>query len=106
MEFVQIIQYETDRADEVRALGEEFRARGRTLDGGPTRVTVCHDRDHPDRYVTVVEFTSYESAMANSGRPETHEFATRMAELCKAPPRFVNLDVLLRDEFEEQTDAF
>jgi hypothetical protein len=106
MEFVQIIEYETDRADEVRALGEEFRAKGHSLNGGPTRVTVCHDRDNPDRYVTLVEFTSYEVAMANSSRPETHEFAMRMRELCKAPPRFVNLDVILRDEHQEQTDAF
>jgi quinol monooxygenase YgiN len=105
MEFVQIIEYETDRADEVRVLGEEYRAK-RSLDGGPTRMTVCQDRDNPGRYLTVVEFTSYEAAMANSGRPETHEFAMRMAELCKGPPRFVNLDVILRDEFEDQTDAF
>lgn len=106
MEFVQIIEYETDRPDEMRALGEEMRDTGQPRDGGPTRVTVCQDRDKADRYVTIVEFASYEEAMANNKRPETHEFAMRMQALCKGGPRFVNLDLVMRDEFSDSTDAF
>jgi hypothetical protein len=106
MEFVQIIEYETDRPDEIRALSEQWRQKGQPATGGPIRVTVCHDRDRPDRYVTLAEFPSYEVAMANSNRPETHDFAMRMRELCKGEPRFVNLDVLTRDEFSDSTDAF
>jgi hypothetical protein len=106
MEFVQIIEYETDRADEVRALSEEWRDTGQPRDAGPTRVTVCHDRDKSDHYVTIAEFASYEEAMINSKRPETHEFAMRMQALCKGEPRFVNLDMIMRDEFSDSTDAF
>jgi hypothetical protein len=35
----------------------------------------------------------YESAMENSNRPETAEFAAGMAKLCDGPPTFYNLDV-------------
>ncbi len=55
---------------------------------------VAADRDHPGRYQTIVEFESYEAAMENSNRPETHEFSAKMAELCDGPPTFRNLDVV------------
>jgi hypothetical protein len=32
---------------------------------------MASDRDRPNRYVTIVEFPSYEAAMENSRRPET-----------------------------------
>lgn len=97
MAFVQIIQYRTSRADEVRALAEEMRSQ----QGGdikPVRVTACKDRDRADQYVTVAEFASYEEAMANSSSPATSRFAARMAELCDGQPTFLNLDVV--DTFE------
>ncbi len=92
MGFVQIIQFRTSRADEVRALSEEFRAQA----GGtrPVRVTACRDRDGADQYVTIAEFGSYEEAMANSNAPATQQFAARMTELCDGPPTFLNLDVV------------
>jgi quinol monooxygenase YgiN len=106
MEFIQLIEYETDHADEMRRMAEEWRAKGQPTGGGPTRITVCHDRERPDHYVTIAEFPSYEVAMANSNRPETHDFATRMAELCKGPPTFTNLDLESREEFSDSSDAF
>jgi hypothetical protein len=42
----------------------------------------------------VIEFDSYESAMENSNRQETAEFASKMAALCDGPPTFYNLDVM------------
>ena len=48
----------------------------------------------PNRYVSIVEFESYEAAMANSELPETRAVADKYAALCDEPPRFVNLDVL------------
>ncbi|GID94038.1 hypothetical protein ACFQFC_09730 [Amorphoplanes digitatis] len=93
MGFVQIIEYETDRPDEIQALGDEQIARaGETPPG--FRLTVTQDRENPQRYVTIVEFASHEEAMANSDRPETGEFARQMAALCKGAPRFSNLDVI------------
>jgi hypothetical protein len=92
MGFIQIIEYETERPDEIRALGDERME----ADGAPPpgfRMAVTKDRDHPNRYYTIVEFSSYEEAMANSNNPSTHEFAMKMAALCSSPPRFYNLDV-------------
>ncbi|GAB1691923.1 hypothetical protein [Krasilnikovia sp. M28-CT-15] len=45
------------------------------------------------RLVTIVEFPSYEAAMANSELPETGEFARQMAALCSNGPEFQNLEV-------------
>ena len=90
--FVQIIEFTTTRIDEVRALGEEIRNGPAT--GLVLRGTITADRDRPNTYLNIIEFESYESAMENSARPETSEFAARMGELCDGPPRFYNLDVL------------
>lgn len=89
--FVQIVEIKTSRIDEVDALIEEMRA-----GGGPmpmVRATMTADRDEPDRFLSILEFESYEAAMENSNRPETAEVAQKMASLCDEPPRFRNLDV-------------
>lgn len=97
-EFVQIIEWRTSRIDEVRALSDEFRAgRGSPRPDGPQRVTVLADRDRPGTYFTVVRFASAEAAQANSARPETSDFAGRMAQLCDGPPTFYNCDVYDED---------
>jgi hypothetical protein len=90
--FVQIIQYSTSRFDEVEKLYDELQAQPQA--GTARRALVTSDRDHPNQYVSVVEFDSYESAMENSSRPETSEFASRMAALCDGPATFYNLDVV------------
>ena len=96
--FVQIIEFKTDRIDEIRALADDLRTR-LAGDGGDLSVvrgTVAANRDRPGYYLNIVEFDSYESAMENSNRPETSQFAARMAELCDGPPTFYNLDVVQR----------
>jgi hypothetical protein len=92
MTFIQIIEYETDRPDELWALGE---ARSKEMGDTPPgfRLAITQDRDHPNRYVTIVEFPSYEAAMENSRRSDTDEFAREMTALCTSPPRYRNLDV-------------
>jgi quinol monooxygenase YgiN len=93
MGFIQTIEYSTSRIDEVRQLVDDFRA---NTEGTRTtaRGTVCADRDQANRYVTIVEFPSYEEAMKNSELPETSAFAEAMAKLCDGPPTFRNLDVV------------
>ena len=93
MAFIQIIEYHTSKPDEVRALGDEWEAAastGRTA----TRRVLCQDRDDPSRYLNIVWFDSYESAMANSALPATQEFSGRMMGLADGPPTFFNLDVV------------
>lgn len=88
--FVQIIEFKTSRYDEVRALVDERRDEP----GLAVRGLIAKDRDRPDTYINIVEFESYESAMENSGSPQTQAFAARMMELCDGPASFLNLDVL------------
>ena len=90
--FVQVIEWSTRRYDEVEALQLEWRARFPV--SGPSRISVCKERGSDTRYLTVVEFESYEAAMRNSQDPSTSEFAARMQELCDGPPVFHDLDVL------------
>jgi hypothetical protein len=98
--FVQIIEFQTSRIEEIEALGRPSRTEGTTA---PTfrRIIATADRDRPGTYFTIVEFDSYESAMENSSRPETSDFAAKMAALCDGPPVFRNLDVLWEDTGQE-----
>jgi quinol monooxygenase YgiN len=90
--FMQIIELQTSRIDEIEALLESMRAR-RQGGPGPQRATLAADRDRPGHYLNVIEFESHESAMENSRRPDTSEFAEQLAKLCDGPPTFRNLDV-------------
>ncbi|SCL16014.1 hypothetical protein GA0070624_0897 [Micromonospora rhizosphaerae] len=92
--FVQVIEYETDRPAEVRALSEEWGQQ--QFANAPARMTVAEDRERPGHFVMVAEFDSYEQAMAHSAQPETGSYADRMRRLAKGEPRFVNLEVALR----------
>jgi hypothetical protein len=91
--FVQIIEFTTSRADEVDALLDQWLA-GTEGKRTATRGVQSLDRDRPNTYVHVVEFPSYEAAMANSELPETGEVAARLAELADGPPTFRNLDAV------------
>lgn len=99
MTFVQIIEITTSRLSEVEALMEEWitKTEGKRSAG---RSLLTQDRDRPGTYVQVVEFPSYEEAMANSDLPETGDFAERLAMLCDGPPSFRNLDLLREDRLE------
>jgi hypothetical protein len=98
MGFVQVIEMVTSRPDEVEALVQKWRA---DTDGRRTaqRGTFTRDRDVPDTYVQIVEFPTYEDAMANSNLPETAALSKAIAALCDGPMVFRNLDVQRVDEF-------
>ena len=95
-EFIQIIEYQTTRFDEVRQLGEDFREQAKARGAGPARVTITKNRDRDNTYLTIAEFDSYETAMANSNDPATQQFAESMSKLCDGPPTFFNLDFVHR----------
>ena len=97
MPFIQIIEVTTKRLDEIETLMDEWvtKTEGKRR---THRSTLTADRDRPDTYVQIVEFPSYEEAMANSNLPETGEFAERLVKLCEAPPNFRNLDVKRVDD--------
>ncbi|GAA2660948.1 hypothetical protein GCM10010400_19320 [Streptomyces aculeolatus] len=93
MTFVQLIEYETDRGEEMdRAMDDWMRA----TEGKRTMSREIHTQDRGDsrHYVDIVEFPSYEQAMVNNDLPETKRTAERFRELCSNEPRFVNLEVV------------
>lgn len=93
MKFVQIIDFRSSKGDDVQKLTDEWVSSGAGK-GRVGRGMMCADRDDPGRYVNIVEFPSYEAAMANSNDPDTQAFAAKMSALAEGPPTFVNLDVL------------
>jgi len=92
MPFIQIIEITTNHLEEIQELVNDWAAKteGRRT---ASRSTLTADRDRPHTYVQIVEFASYQEAMANSGLPETAELAEKLARLCDSPPIFRNLDV-------------
>jgi hypothetical protein len=98
MPFIQVIEITTTQPEQMQVLVDEWSAR---TEGRRTacRATFTADRDRPDTYIQLVEFPSYEAAMANSGLPETGEFAEKLTRICDVPPTFRNLDVRRIDEF-------
>ncbi|GGN68757.1 hypothetical protein GCM10011579_042430 [Streptomyces albiflavescens] len=93
MKFVQIVDFETERIDEMQKLVEEADKRMADRSGGPTHRLVLQDRNKPNRYLVAIEFDSYEDAMRNSNDPETTKMAEHMAALCTRPPSFTDCDV-------------
>jgi hypothetical protein len=93
--FVQIIEYRTSKPDEIKALMDDYGAKREAEGEGPAPVRgiTCADRDESGRYFAIVEFASYEDAMANSRRADTTEFSAQMMALCDGPGKFYNLDL-------------
>jgi heme-degrading monooxygenase HmoA len=100
MTFVQIIDFETERLEEMEQLLREARQRNAGGSGGPIRHTLLRDRDNPRRYLSLIEFESYEEAMRNSDAPETTEMARRLGELCVGERVYTNCDLLRADELQ------
>jgi quinol monooxygenase YgiN len=96
MPFIQIIEFTTSQIDEFNAVLDEWlvQTEGKRA---ASRGTLTRDRDRPNTYLQIVEFPSYEEAMANSDLPATSEFAARLAKLCDGPATFRNLDVTRDD---------
>ncbi|MFJ6794902.1 hypothetical protein [Streptomyces sp. NPDC091268] len=93
MKFAQIVDFETERIDEVRALLRAYEDGAQNRSGAPTARTLLKDRSNPNRYLAVVEFESHEAAMANSNAPETSEMARKLGELMTRPTVYTDCDV-------------
>jgi hypothetical protein len=90
--FFQFVEFEATDIHAVTAALERFR------DGQPGALTasvptIAESRDRPGPYIWIVEFPSYELAMAQQSNPVTSEFSASLAEVMSGPPRFRNLDV-------------
>jgi hypothetical protein len=97
MKFAQIIEFRTSRIDDFHANLDASITRTEG-DRIPHHAVLNRDRDADDRYLLMVEFTSYDRGMENSNRPETSEFAAFLAEISDEPLAFRNLDVIRADD--------
>jgi hypothetical protein len=91
VEFVQIVEFKTNRIDEMREVSRKYQEEG---GGGGNQALVCADRDNKGRYFVVARFEDYETAMKNSEDPKTQELAAKLGELADGPPTYYNLDVI------------
>jgi heme-degrading monooxygenase HmoA len=92
MGFIQIVEYETDRADEIAATMNERPPRPEDTPGF-RRIAFTQDRDNPKRFLIIIEFDTYETAMQNSNKPETDAMAKQLGEMVTKGPIYHNLDV-------------
>ena len=93
MKFVQIMEVQTTRFDEIDGLDKEWQkaTAGRNT---VVRQMITKDRDRPNTYMIVVEFNSYEDAEKNNALPETAEIAQQLQKLVDGEVIFRNLDVV------------
>ena len=90
--FVQIIEFETDKLDEMMKADAEYNkaTEGRNLAG---HTMVCADKDNPGHYFVIVEFPSSDAADKSNALPETQALSEKMMGLSKNT-KFHNLDVV------------
>ena len=97
MAFIQIIEFTTSQIEEVDKLFDQWLAE---TQGKRTarNIVLTSDRDHPNTFVEIVEFPSYEEAMRNSDLPETQALGAQLISLCDSEPTFRNLDVVREEQ--------
>jgi hypothetical protein len=93
MTFIQIIELRTQDIRSIRKTADQYR---QDTEGKRTirRELLTRDRNDPGRYFAIVFFDSHESAMENSGLPETQASAEQFKVLMEAPPAYYDLDVI------------
>jgi len=93
MAFVQIIEFRTTDIDRARQINDDW---WHATEGKRTvrRELLARDRSDPSRCFAVVFFDSFESAMENSGLPETQASAQEYRKMSDGPPVFYDLEVV------------
>ena len=96
MGFIQIIEFTTNDIEGVRSIDKEWMA---ATEGKRSahRQIVTRDRNDPERYLALVFFDSYESAMENSGLPETQAIAEKYRAATNSTV-FHDLEVIADDD--------
>jgi hypothetical protein len=90
--FVQLIDFRTRRMDDFERT-EDAWADAIGADRTARWAVTCANRAEKDRYMQMVGFPDFDSAMANSKHPATTRFAEMLRELCDSEPEFHDLIV-------------
>lgn len=96
MGYVQIIELQTSRFEEIDALHETWLAETEGVRKTISEMVV-KDRDRDGRYLVIVEFADLADAEANNELAATNRFAEGLGPLLDAPPIFHNLDLVRFD---------
>jgi hypothetical protein len=91
MRFYQVMEFRSTAEEAIAGIHEYKASMGDQTTA--RRATVCVDRDDPGLVVQIVEFDSYEEAMANSEHEGTQEAAAEEAAKV-GDITFRNLDVV------------
>lgn len=88
--FIQLIEYWTDRFDEVDSLLTDWitDSQGQRT---ATRTRIGQDRHDRQHYIELLEFNSVEDAERNSQLPVTDAIHQRFVPLCSRGPIFTDL---------------
>ncbi|MFE3181685.1 ester cyclase [Streptomyces violascens] len=102
MTFAQVIDFKTERFNDLDRLMDRW------VEQTKGKRTASHsllgkDRADANHFVEVIEFPSYEEAMANSKLPETDRIFAEMVALCDGAPTFTDLDVVRNDQLNATT---
>jgi hypothetical protein len=93
--FVQLIEFQTTRIDEVRVLERRWRDAIESA-GASSAMSITKDRDRHNRYVWMIEFPSHDNAAQCDALEETGYIVEQLMKLADGPAVFRNLDVLDR----------
>ncbi|MEV5278686.1 ester cyclase [Streptomyces sp. NPDC051994] len=102
MTFTQVIDFKTQRFSDLDQLMDRWIAqtKGRRT---ASHSLIGKDRSDGSHYIEIIEFPSYEEAMANSNLPETNRIFEEMVALCDDMPTFMDLDVVRNDQLNATT---
>lgn len=90
MAFVQLMDFQTSDPQGADEVLEEWTGDTSAAD----RVLVTRHHDDANRYCALVYFPSYETAMENSQRPETQQYAERLREKVDGEITYFDLDIV------------
>jgi len=90
--FVQVIEFRTSRLADFQAVEDRWNEEIGADRTARWAITGA-ERNAPDRYLQIVGFPDYESAMTNSKHPATNRLAEEMREICDGEAVFHDLDV-------------
>lgn len=94
MKFSQHIVFHTGDIDGVHKLMDEWHRNEANRAPGYLGARILKFRDHDDKYVAQVDFSSWGEAQLNNDRAETQEWARRFIQLIEGEPKYEDLDVL------------
>ena len=104
LNFTQMVSFRCDNPDAVVELAagwDDMQASAEVMGYIGSHVLV--DRDNPGEYILVAEFgvvdpdvPAAEEAMRNNDRPETQEWAQKLANIIEGEPTYRNFDELYR----------